>query len=576
MTRKISRVPRLSPDSGVNVVMLAMAADMPGMRESAEMMAEAAEELVALGENADALEWFSKIVGGGDPELAPHASLRIAGLLVDDDMEAAQAALRYAADHGSEEVAQFAAGNLEILAQHDVAPRSAPATVDEVLGRTAIGRGQLLSAEGDLDAATHALEQAAGSPLPDIAAQGLAYLGSTHSLRGDQDAAVEVLEQAVATGHPQFAPMAAIDLSGILVDRGDLDRATAVLRDAQSGQGWAAAMAGVNLGGLLANNLGDVEAGVAALRQAAARTDEPFAAAAARFNLGTVLEDHDDLVGAREAYEGAAELRQPRFSGLAAVNLGLMLSKQLDVHGAHAAYQLAAEIGDPDDAAKAGRLLEQLAQLGDLDDVHARAQTIDLNDPGVVGESANAAGEQFLRDGDLQSALRAFEKAMDTGHPIHAPEGAAWVALAFEQAEGLNGAQTAIGRLDEIGHAELIPRAWFFFASRLMGGGRLQDADDLWAQLSEPAGGDVQAAAECGRHILRGSVAEAEASFQRVLETTPDLAGQVGSLALALGDIYRGDDDAAARASYELACVLADRSGLTWLIDQARDAAAGA
>ncbi|TCC10645.1 tetratricopeptide repeat protein [Kribbella soli] len=431
-----------------------MAADLPGDRNSAEMMAECAEDLATHGHTADALEWFSRIVEGGEPELGPHAALRIAGLLVDDDLEAAQAALRYAADNGTGDVAEIAADNLSILAEHEVPTRTEPATLEEVVGRTAIARVLLLSAEGDAGAVAEVLQQAAECPVPDIAA-------------------------------------------------------------------------------------------------------------AAAFELGNLLEDNGDLAGAQTAYRQAAELRRPRVSGQAAINLGLVLSKQMDVRGAHAAYSLAVEVGDPDDVAKGNGLLEQLAALGDLDEVHARAQQLDLTDPDLVGGSAVAAGEQYLGDGDLQSALRAFEKAMDTGHPVHAPEGAAWVAAAFYQVEGMHGAEAAIGRLAEIGRADLTPRAWFMFGCRLVNGGNFKDGEKAWKR---PVG-DARAAAECGRQVVRGKTAKAEAAFEEVLTVTPDLAGHLGGMTLQVGDLHTGSR---AKATYELALRFGERSELPWLIEEAR------
>lgn len=454
MTRKITRVPQLSPECGVNLAFLAMAADLPGDRNSAEMMAECAEDLATHGHTADALEWFSRIVEGSEPELGPHAALRIAGLLVDQDLETAQAALRYAADNGTDDVAEFAAENLRILAEHELPPRSEPATLEEVVGRTAIARVLMLIAEGDTGAVIEVLQQATECPIPDVAAP-------------------------------------------------------------------------------------------------------------AAFELGNLLEDDGDLAGARDAYRQAAELRQPRVSGQAAINLGLVLSKQMDVRGAHAAYSLAVEAGDPDDVAKGNELLEQLATLGDLDEVHARAQQLDLTGPDLVGASAVAAGEQFLGDGDLQSALRAFEKAMDTGHPIHAPEGAAWVAAAFYQVEGMRGAEAAIGRLSEIGRADLTPRAWFMFGCRLVNGGNVKDGEKAWKR---PVG-DARTAAECGRHVVRGKTAKAEAAFEEVLAAAPDLAGHLGGLTLQVGDLYAGSR---AKATYELALRFGERSELPWLIEQAR------
>jgi hypothetical protein len=54
-----------------------MAADIPGQREAAESLAECPEDLVNNGHYADALDWFSCIVEGGQLEMGPHAALRM-------------------------------------------------------------------------------------------------------------------------------------------------------------------------------------------------------------------------------------------------------------------------------------------------------------------------------------------------------------------------------------------------------------------------------------------------------------------------------------------------------------------
>jgi hypothetical protein len=115
-------------------VLLAMAAAMPGDRNSAEIMAEYAEDRVQAGEIAEALDWFSRILEGGEPELAPHAALRIGAFLADTSPEATQAAFIYAGSYGSSEVAELAQTNLEQLASIGMERRTAPATVEEVVG----------------------------------------------------------------------------------------------------------------------------------------------------------------------------------------------------------------------------------------------------------------------------------------------------------------------------------------------------------------------------------------------------------------------------------------------------------
>ncbi|MFC4907702.1 hypothetical protein [Actinomadura gamaensis] len=341
--------------------MLTLAAGRPETRENTEIIATYADEMFAAGDVAEAVDWYSRIVEGGAPESGPHAALQIGVALVDDDIEASLTAMRYAAEHGTGQVAETASRNLRVLAERGVASRTASATVEEVVGLAALGRGKLWTAANDLREAVVAFEFAAGSPVADVAAEGLALLGSALMMGGDRDAAVEVLERAAASGHRRFGAMAAVDLAMILAERGERDRTAALLGRARDGD-LAGTMAAVNLGIVLARFLGDLDGGVAALR-AAARDDAPLIAAGGLFNLATLLEENGDRAGAEQAYRDAAELRQPMFSGKAAVNLALLLSRRMDTEGERAAYRLAAEVGDPDDREQARRMLALLGGL---------------------------------------------------------------------------------------------------------------------------------------------------------------------------------------------------------------------
>ncbi|GIH16799.1 hypothetical protein [Rugosimonospora africana] len=571
MARKVEKIPQLSPGSGVNLGLLAMAADIPGERVSAEMMADAAEDLTAHGYIAEALDWFARIVEGGEPELAPHAALRIGTLLVDEDMDAAQAALRHAADHGRGQVTTVAAGNIRALAQHGVAPRPVPATAEEVVGRAAIGRGRIWLAQGEPGPAAAAFEQATTCRVPEVSVGGLYHLGSVRALQGDQDGARESLERAMASGHPRFAPMAAFDLSSVLLAGGEVDRAVDLLRRARAGQGWAADMAGVNLGLVLARQQGEVEAGVLELRRVAAGA-EPRVAAYALFNLGALLEDGGELAGARDAYEGAMALNEPEHSGKSAVNLGIMLYRQGDLVAAGRAWRVAAERGGPDDRAKARRMLDELAGLGDLDELQSVIKHMDLTDPEVVAIGALEAGRRFLEQQDLGGALGAFEKAMGTGHPRHAAQAAAQIALMFWYQHGMAGAETAVARLGEVGFPGLVPRAWVLFGAILVRTGSFDQAGAAWRRVPESAA-DAQPLAACALWILHGDLANAEAAFRHALTHAADFTEDIVSTALDLGDVQaKNGNRAAAHHAYRIGLRLAELTGVPELVTQAREA----
>jgi tetratricopeptide (TPR) repeat protein len=568
MARTITRIPNLPSDSGVNLALLAMAADIAGTREGAEMLAQCAEELLAQGDVAEAVDWFARIVEGGEPELGPHAALRIGAALVDTDPEATRAAFRYAADHGRGRVAEAAAGNLRTLARHDAPARTAPATADEVAGRAALGRGRLWAAEGDLEAARAAFEQAASCPVADVAAAGLAYLGSTLTMLGDPDTAAVTLERAMATGHPRYGAMAATDLSAVLAARGEHGRALEALRWARDGEGPAASMAAVHLGLLLAGELGDLDGGLAELRRVAAGPD-PMAAAGAAFNLGVLLEDHGDLDGARDAYRRSADLREPLYSGKAALNLGVLLSKASDVRGTHAALTLAVEIGDADDRESASEMLARLALLGDLDEAHERIAAAgpeaiaQAQGPDGVGSASLRLAEHALEQGDLQGAIRLYERAMDTGHPVHAPKGAAAVALMFSSEAGRHGAETAIARLDEVGFGALRPRAWFFFGGYMVRRGDLREAAAAWRRISEAEDTGAHAAAACVLPVLDGASDRAADAFPRLAAHAAELVSEAIWTIFEIGEALSGKrrTRAAGRRANETALLLAERSG---------------
>lgn len=139
-------------------------------------------------------------------------------------------------------------------------------------------------------------------------------------------------------------------------------------------------------------------------------------------------------------------------------------------------------------------MLADMAELGNLDQAQQKAESIDRNDPAVMGSAMLAAAQKFLERGDLASAIRAYEKAMDTGHPLYASEAAARVGLAFGLGEqddrssrkrkrrgadrfGPVGAQAAISRLTDVGHGHLVPRGWFFYGALMARGGDVCPVD---------------------------------------------------------------------------------------------------
>ncbi|HEY3870245.1 MAG TPA: tetratricopeptide repeat protein [Actinocrinis sp.] len=336
--------------------------------------------------------------------------------------------------------------------------------------------------------------------------------------------------------------------------------------------------------------LGDLPGGVAKLRHAA-DCGIPAIEANALLDLAIILEDNGDAPGAKEAYQRTIELRQPEHSGKAAVNLGILRSREMDLKGARAAWRAALEAGDPDEAAKARLMLARLAQLGDLDEAQEAVQQVDMNDPAIVGPSALAAGQVFLERGDLQSAVRSYERAMSTGHPLYAAKGAASVGVIFsfvpqqpetrrrrrgrQAASEQEHVQIAINKLTEVGHGHLIPRAWVCYGVMQVHGGKLAEADAAFRQVPDSAS-DAHAAALCALSILRGDFARSEAPYRRLVDSAPDLVGEVVTLVLDLGAYHASTGNhGAARSTFDLGCRMAELSGDPDLIASARQARDG-
>ncbi|GAA3950710.1 hypothetical protein GCM10023085_36710 [Actinomadura viridis] len=199
---------------------------------------------------------------------------------------------------------------------------------------------------------------------------------------------------------------------------------------------------------------------------------------------------------------------------------------------------------------------ERIAQAG------AEAFT-EARGPDGVGSASLRLAEHSLQEGDLRQALRLFERAMDTGHPLHAPKGAAAVALMFSIEAGRTGARTAIGRLAEIGHGDLCPRAWFFYGMYLVRRGDLGEADAVWRSISADGDGGAYAAALSVLNVLGGEPARAEEVFAYLLARDDDLAEEVVWAVLELGNSLAGGHRTreAGRRAHEAGLRMAERSG---------------
>lgn len=503
---------------------MAMGAEEP--KQLFYAMATQAEQHVRNGEHVQALQLFARIVAGGDPEFGPHAALRVGALLAESDPEAAAASWRYATDHATGEIASAAGSNLQLLSQHTNRPaRIEPSSIAEVYGRAAVGRGRLLLNSGDLQAADQAFEEAVPCPHPDVAAEALVHLGTSRAMQGDADGALSALNQVLESGHPHWAPLAAIDVAELLLDRDETARAVELLR-------WSAG------------------------------TNHPSARSSALSRLEALGES---AVGP----DGGSGQWPPPGASASQGRTGFQYSADdIASAAAHAAYA-----DEPAGGASRSGLGGDLDGLDDFDDaagmVLGESAASDSSDAERVGAEAVRTGRGLLAQGDLTSALRSFEQAIDTGHPFHAPVAAAHVAYAFSEREGMSGAETGIARLADSGHGELAGRGWFFLGRHLVADGKFDEAEEA-LQKAADLPGNAQPAATCSLWVLDADLSNAEEVFGEVLDRTTDLANEVVGLAVDFGDVLRRQHDSQSRMAYELAFHLAQRTGDELLVAEAR------
>ncbi|GAA0915001.1 tetratricopeptide repeat protein [Nonomuraea longicatena] len=556
MRRKIGRSPNLPPDSHLTQVLLAMAADIADTGAGAETLVECAETLLVGGSTTEALDWFTLVLEGGEPEWAPYVAARLGEVLAADFPETAQAAWAHAAANAQGRLAGLARLRLDELAASGLPPREVPVTVDEVIGRVALNRSwYALTAQAPAEA-VEAGELALEYVPEDLVPLALLSLGSALAAAGEPDRAIEVLERLLATGDEEMAAKAALELAGIRRGLGQPEEAIDALRRGGRGEGPFPSLTEVQAAVILAENLGRLDEGISVLRRQAL-SPIPLVAASAQFGLGRQLQRNGDPDGARRAYRQALDLREESVSGRAAHDLAGMLLGQGDLDGADQVLVLALTVGTDEERATARKML-----LG----IRWRVQPGE-QDPDLVGRWALDAADRFREEGDLRGVMRSNERAMDTGHPLHAPAGAAGVAVLFHADSGMAAAQTAIERLEQVGHAALMPRAWFLFGALRIRDRDFDAAADAWRRVPDTAR-DAHAAAGCLLRAKHGQSFQAEAAFRQVLRLSADLAPSVVRAVHLLGRVLaeRGEHHIAqetAASSRRMAALTGDPGLMT-------------
>lgn len=163
------------------------------------------------------------------------------------------------------------------------------------------------------------------------------------------------------------------------------------------------------------------------------------------FNLGRLLEDQGDQVGALRAYERADQLGH----GAAACSLGVLLEQNGDRAAAEASYGRADQRGDANGAFNLGVLLEdQDDQMGALR-AYARADRLGH------GAAACNLGVLLAQKGDLAGATVAWRRAEQRGDA----NGAFNLGILLEEQGNLRGALSAYERADQLGHGAITDMA---------------------------------------------------------------------------------------------------------------------
>jgi tetratricopeptide (TPR) repeat protein len=256
---------------------------------------------------------------------------------------------------------------------------------------------------------------------------------------------------------------------------------------------------------------------------------QPLEASSARaaFDLGVVLAEDRNLVGARQAYERVMDYGDQEWSPRAAFNLALldasahnrdraeelfrstMASQNLDAapRAANQLAQLLAERGQvdeaikaycfaansihPDAAARANRNLGTfLSTKGDTDGAKAAYQrAINSGHPDQAGPAAFNLGNLLRDEGNDAGAADAFRHAAILRHPEARPMALRNLGLILWRQGDFSGAENAFRQAFEAQHPQESPRA----------------ADDLSAMLVEK--GDTAGAKYWHSQALAGDLA---------------------------------------------------------------------
>ena len=295
----------------------------------------------------------------------------------------------------------------------------------------------------------------------------------------DAQLAIAAFSRAARQSDGWYAPQAADELAKLC--RGTADTAenwmTVVQTDGYDGAADAAAHLGV-----LMFRAGRLEQARAAFEKAIVLRGT--ATAGLMINLGQLLAELDDLLGAREAFQTAARHGTPQERARADLELGHVLHRQGDRAEAMAAYERCAATGDPAVSSQASARIARIALLDEkfpaAEDA-ARA-AIASRHPLAAPDAAGVLGAVLAQRSDIAGAQAAFAEASGSPEPVVAAEAQVNLAALLEAQGQRPEAERLLADVPVVGSDDLDGLVTFRLAEARLEQSGPQAAAALWRQ----------------------------------------------------------------------------------------------
>lgn len=397
---------------------------------------------------------------------------------------------------------------------------------------------------GDLVAATDAYRQALDSRHPDYAPAAALALGGMREDRFDPTGAAAIYQFAVDTGHPDHAPAAALRLGHLRKNRGDLAGAAAAYALAAVSQHAAAARAASLLEDVRRDQtVSDVQTAAMAAVIAAVKTGapavnardprpkpeakpeaqpevQPDAATGPIPTVGTGAMPE----AARNPETGPAVAPETRRLTIAAVSVAVPTAPAANGHRSVANTVTMAAVppvahrrppgGDHTDGYMTA-FQRSRASAAAIDHTLTTGPA-----PLANSESMLELGKNRLDQGDVDGALAAWQKVLESGHPENAPAAALLIGSVHSKRGDVDRAAEAYRVAVDSGHPDHAEDAAAQLTSVLEDRDYLEQAA---AYRREIESGDPEAAPGAALSLAflcqsRDDIAGEAAAYQRVID----------------------------------------------------------